>query len=178
MVSILILAGCGAPSTVRHQNSIRKGSHPYRTFAVLDHPVGRSDAFDARVVAAIREVMGTKGYAPADKEEADLLVSYKLLLSGERAPIAPLHGPERGGTMAMDPQGVVVGQDVLQADFVGAMNPNAPRQKVLLVTLQDASSYRVVWLGWAESEVTDATMEEQTNDALTRIMLGVPEVAL
>jgi len=171
------LLGCGTSSTVRHENSMVSGTTVYATYAVLDHPVGHAGSLDGRVTQSIHQVMGLKGYERRAADQSDLLVSYKFLLSGERGPLAPLHGPlPPAGAQPNDVRGRAWGVDVLEADFVGAMQPDAPREKVLLVMLQDSRTFRVVWMGWAQSEVMDSTLERQTDEALARIMIGIPEV--
>lgn len=173
---LAFLAACGGGARAVQQNAVPRGNNPYQSYAVLDHAVGASAPVDTLIVQNLHHTMGLKGYERRTAAEADLLVSYKVLTSGERAPVAPLHGPLPSASAFPNDVRGAWGVDVLQADFVAPSRGDASREKVLLVTLQDTRTFRVVWLGWTEVEFTDATLHARTSEAIGTITVGIPEV--
>jgi hypothetical protein len=120
--------------------------------------------------------MQAKGYERTEVSKAELLVSYKVLLSGELAPVTPLGdaATERAPRSAPDALWDDVWVSVPSGQGVAPRDPS--RDKTLLVMLQEAHSYRVVWLGWSSTEVDRQDLAAVTKQAIEEIMAKVPEV--
>lgn len=173
---LAFLAACGGGNRAVQQSAVPRGNNPYSSYAVLDHAVGASAPVDTLIVQSLHSVMGLKGYERRRTGEADLLVSYKVLTDGERAPLAPLHGPLTPASALPNDVRGAWGVDLLQADFALPAGTDRQGKKVLLVTMQDTRTFRVVWLGWTEVEFTDATLALRTNEAIGTVTAGIPEV--
>lgn len=93
LASFTSFLGCASTPTAHHQTT-PTGLAPHQTYAVLEHPVGGSSV-DTAVEGMIHERMEARGYERASADEADVLVSYKLLMAEHEA-VAPLHGPMAG----------------------------------------------------------------------------------
>jgi len=161
---------------VRHEEASAVSHGPYRSYALLQHPVGREESVDGIIEAAIHGKMQAKGYERTEVSKAELLVSYKVLLSGELAPVSPLEDPSKARAPRSEPDALwdVVWVSVPPAQGVAPRDPS--RDKTLLVMLQEAHSYRVVWLGWSSTEVDRKDFVAVTKQAIDEIMARIPEV--
>lgn len=172
----VVLGGCGSAVQVRHEEASSVSHGPYRSYALLQHPVGREESVDGIIEAAIHGQMQAKGYERTEVSKAELLVSYKVLLSGELAPVSPLEDPSKERPPRSEPDALWddVWVSVPSAQGVAARDPS--RDKTLLVMLQEAHSYRVVWLGWSSTEVDRKDFVAVTKQAIDEIMAKIPEV--
>jgi len=175
-VLCVVLSGCGSAVQVRHEEASSVSHGPYRSYALLQHPVGREESVDGIIEAAIHGKMQAKGYERTEVSKAELLVSYKVLLSGELAPVSPLEDPSKARAPRSTPDALwdVVWVSVPPAQGVSPRDPSL--DKTLLVMLQEAHSYRVVWLGWSSTEVDRKDFVAVTKQAIDEIMARIPEV--
>ena len=188
-------AGCKSSVQVQHEYAEDLYHRGYQTYGLLEHPVGRSAEVDRLIETSIHDEMAAKGYTRQEPADAQLLVSYKVLLHGEVAPVGPLEDADLAGTWFTD--GVPEGERSVQAG-VGKTaeqwpepGPNAvwvaappvegsrlqrdAQDKTVLVLMQEAESFHVVWLGWSLAEVSQADLVATTEQAIGEIMARVPE---
>ena len=200
------LGGCKSTPQVRHQDASDLYHRNYQTYGLLQHPVGTDERVDGAIEDAIRKQMQSKGYVRKDPAEAELLISYKVLLSGDLSPVGPASGsmnelgtywPPPGSetpwdviptSKASEPQALAESGDpwpgpgpdavwVAMPEIGPVGRPNPPQQKTLLVMLQEASSYRVVWLGWSQAEVDSRDFQSVTGEAMEEILKRIPVAA-
>ena len=97
IIAIGLVLGCQSNLRVRHQNALDADSKAYSSYEIVQHPVGRSGEVDEIIEQVIHRGMLAKGYARTSASNADILVSYKVLLSGELAPPNGSGGPPDDG---------------------------------------------------------------------------------
>jgi len=172
----VVLGGCGSAVQVRHEEASAVSHGPYRSYALLQHPVGREESVDEIIEAAIHDQMRAKGYERTEVSKAELLVSYKVLLSGELAPVSPLEDSAKERAPRSEPDALwdAIWVSVPPAQGVSPRDPS--RDKTLLVMLQEAHSYKVIWLGWSSAEVDRKDLAAVTKQAIEEIMAKIPEV--
>ena len=173
------VAGCKSAVQVQAQHAEDLYHGGYRTYGLLEHPVGRAAGVDEIIEATIHEAMAAKGYTREDPENAELLVSYKVLIHGEVAPVGPLANADLGGTWFNDPTRETQGPEpnavwVAAPPVEGSRLQRDARDKTVLVLLQEAESFHVVWLGWSLAEVSPKELASTTKYAITEIMDRVP----
>ncbi len=200
------LGGCKSSPQVRHQDASDLYHRTYRTYGLLQHPVGTNENVDGAIEDAIHKQMQSKGYMRKDPAEAELLISYRVLLSGDLSPVSPASGnvdelgsywPPPGSETAWDvvptskasgPQAVAESRDqwpdpgpdavwVAMPEIGPVGRPNPSKQKTLLAMFQEASSYRVVWLGWSQAEVDSRDFQSVTGEAMEEILKRIPVAA-
>ena len=157
----LVVLGCASGPVANHE-TIPGGLAPHQTYAVVEHPVGNRASVDEAVERTIHARMEARGYARAAIDDADVLVSYKLLASQHEA-VAPLHGPVSAPAAAA------------QIDDALFVDANVEADKALLVLIQERESFRTIWLGWTISrDIGAAELGEATERSLEQILNGVP----
>ena len=164
----LLLFGCVSGTQTAHESAL-EGHPSLRTYAILDHAVGQRASIDNRIEAAIHARLGELNYERTPAAAADLLVSYKLLLSDERqVAVAPLEGP------LMAPVGDIgnFGGDLLLVEPVHM--DESTLEKVLLVVVQDRRTMRTLWLGWASGRVDSDDIDARTLSALSAVIARLP----
>lgn len=176
------VAGCKSAVQVQHQHAEDLYHGGYRTYGLLEHPVGRAAGVDEIIEASIHETMAAKGYTREDPKSADLLVSYKVLIHGEVAPVGPLANADLGGTWFNDPTRERQEPEpnavwVAAPPVDGSRLARDARDKTVLVLLQESESFHVVWLGWSLAEVSPSDLASTTKHAISEIMERVPDAA-
>lgn len=196
-------AGCTSSVDVRHQSALAVDSNAFASFEIVDHAVGRSESVDELIEHTLHHGMVAKGYARAPAGEADLLVSYKILLSGnDGSKDAPSSPPDDGlngeaASMSSQPVWDVVAYndsagpqrsekratwstpgaqpvfDTIPAIDVSSLSRQL-QDKTLIVMLQEPKTYRVLWVGWSSAEVTPENLAAATEAALGEIVSKIP----
>jgi len=166
---LVLLFACATAPEVRHQAAT--DAPRYRSFHLLAHPVGQRSSIETRVESLVRTEMRTRGYELAEPRDADLLVSYKILVDGEGGPLAPLHQPFAA------PAGGAMGADVVMGDFSDTSAPTGTQHKLVLLLLQERSSLRTVWIGWSVAELGEDEVDEAAIGSLTTLLQRVPHAA-
>ncbi len=157
----LMLCACSATPTAQHETT-PNALAPHETYAVLEHPVGTHASIDTAVEQQLHSRMEAQGYRRVDAANADVLVSYKLLVTEHEA-IAPLHGPVSAPAAAA------------QIDDALFVDTNMQDDSALLVLIQERQSFRTIWMGWLiRRDVGTAELGEATESALEQILNGVP----
>ncbi len=151
---LTLVSACARPPFVSHHGPEALGAH-IATYAVLNHAVAASPSVDHLFDRSIHETMERRGYALASRSEADLLVSYKMLL------------------MPIGDHGAIEG-----AIGVDAASAGGGVRKVVLVTLEEARTDRVLWVGWSLGEYPDHEIIRRTADSLTQILARLPSRAM
>jgi len=201
VLAVGLVIGCQSRMQVRHQNALEAES--FRTYRVVEHPVGRTGAVDDIIENVIHRGMLEKGYEHAPETSADLFVSYKVLLSGDTTALDAREGPADDG---LDGQATYSSSqtvwDFLQSDELpgpqlGERRASWPspgpapvfdtipsidvssvsrqsQEKTLVVMLQDPTTMRVVWLGWSAAEVKPERFASTTREAIGEIISRVP----
>lgn len=164
--------GCANQSEIAAQRAADTRYGAYQTFHVLQQPVGQAPASDVRLAGIMEAAMSDLGYKPAALGQADLIVSYKLLLSGQPVDAAPLRPGAR--LRGVPPLGAAW-DGALHAEFMDDVAvASAAKRKVLLVLLQETGTYRVVWIGWAMGDVGADEIDSRALDSIRTIMKHVP----
>ena len=166
------LAGCATRVDVSTQESTQVRYGNYRTYHLVRHEVGRAEGTDAAIEQAIATGMSARGYVPIGLEGADLMVSYKLIVGGESAAttsLAPVTRRRPAPMLGGDWDGA------LHAEFVDDASVASTQRKALLVLLQEARSYRVIWMGWALSDVDPKEASVRALETIPRIMAKIPQ---
>ncbi|MFK8001338.1 MAG: DUF4136 domain-containing protein [Polyangiales bacterium] len=174
VLSAFFLVACVSQTQTGHESALDVHSS-LRSYAVLDHAVGQRASIDDQLEAAIHERLGELEYERVPAAEADLLVSYKLLLSDERhVAVAPLQEP------LLAPVGDVgnfggaqVFVEHVHMDEAQELN-QASQEKVLLVLVQERRTMRTLWLGWASGRVDSEDIDSRTLSALSEVMTRLP----
>lgn len=170
ILSAFFLVACVSQTQTSHESALDVNAS-LRTYAVLDHAVGQRASIDGELETAIHAHLGELQYERVPAAEADLLVSYKLLLSDERhVAVAPLHGP------LMAPVGDIgnFGGDQLYVESVQMDENESTREKVLLVLVQERRTMRTLWLGWASGRVDSSDIDARTLSALSEVISRLP----
>lgn len=168
ILSAFFLVACVSQTQMSHESALDVNSS-LRTYAVLNHAVGQRASIDDELEAAIDARLTELQYERVPAAEADLLVSYKLLLSDERhVAVAPLQGP------LMAPVGDVgnFGGDQLFIEPVHM--DDSTQEKILLVLVQERRTMRTLWLGWASGRVDSSDIDARTLTALSEVMTRLP----
>ena len=171
----LTLAACGSSMHVSHQDASDVHNRDYRSYGLLEHPVGGEESVDDIITKAIHDQMQLKGYEQEDPSDADLLVTYKVLLSGESAPVASLEDATDRASSSSRPEAIwdEIWVSVPSTSVTNSRDP--ARDNVLLVMLQEADTYKVVWLGWSSTEVNSKELVSTTTGAIDAILAKIPE---
>lgn len=203
VLAVGLIIGCQSSLQVQHQDALGAEPQSYASYDVVEHPVGRTGTVDDLIEQVIHRGMAAKGYAHAPAPEADLLLSYKVLLSGDVSGLASPSGPPSDGLngevaytnaqpvwdfVAYDAlDGPQLGErrapwpapgptpvfDTIPAVDVSAISKQS-QSKTLMVMLQEPTSMRVVWLGWSTAEVNGERFASTTRAAIGEIMSRVP----
>ncbi len=163
-----LLFACVSQTQTSHESALDLNPS-FRTYAVLSHAVGQRASIDGELETAIHARLGELNYERVPASEADLLISYKLLLSNERrVAVAPLHGPP------MAPVGDVgnFGGDEIFVE--PAYIDEGSQEKVLLVLIQERRTMRTLWLGWASGRVASDDIDARTLAALSDVLARLP----
>lgn len=158
---LLALPGCVTPAVeVKHQGEQRLlASHD--TYAVIDHSVGSTPTTRLAFNTKVHPIMARKGYERAPAHEADLLVSFKALWrSSTDSPTQKLTSSEAPS----------IGSAIL-----GMEDPMGDVQKVVLVTVEEAKTDRVVWVGWTNVEVDRDRVIMSTSSSFDEILKLIPK---
>lgn len=168
LFSVFFLVACVSQTQTSHESAL-DASSSLRTYAVLDHAVGQRASIDSQLEAAMHARLAELRYERVPRAEADLLISYKLLLSDERhVAVAPLQGP------LIAPVGDVgsFGADQLVIETAQMDEPS--REKILLVLVQERRTMRTLWLGWASGRVDSDDIDARTLSALSDVIARLP----
>jgi len=203
VLAVGLIVGCQSSMQVQHQDALGAKPEVYASYGVVEHPVGRSGTVDDIIEQVIHRGMAAKGYAHAPSSDADLLLSYKVLLSGEASALAGPSGPPDDGLNGdvaytnEQPVWDVVAYDDLDGPQLGERRAPWPspgpapvfdtipaidvspvskqsQSKTLMVMLQEPTTMRVVWLGWSTAEVTPERFASTTRAAIGEIISRVP----
>ena len=160
-VALLALSGCAAsPVEAKHQGEQQQLA-PHDTYAVVNHVVGSTPTTQLAFNTKIHPIMARKGYERAPAHEADLLVSFKALWrSSKDSPTQKLNSSDAPS----------IGNAIL-----GMENPQGDVQKVVLVTLEEAKTDRVVWVGWTNVEVDRDRVIMSTSSSFDEILALIPK---
>lgn len=168
---VVVTSGCASSIQTGHQSALGSEPHPYRSYAFAGHSVGKEQAIDELIVSQLHSAMQREGFSRARLSDADLIVNYKVLVASvtERT-VDPNNGaPGPTDTMA----GAGLG---LNGEFGMEGIDTAPdsAEKTLVVTLQDAKTYRIVWLGWSRTDFYPSELREKTQLALNEFLPSLP----
>lgn len=153
------VVGCAATSSdVRHQGALASLSKPARSFRVVTHQVAQNRSAHHLIEKSIQQAMAGKGYVHHDDHGSDLVISYKVLTSipGTDAP---------ADSDAHNELSLLGVPDASGAD---------DHLKVVLVTITDATTDRVVWVGWTFREVEPVMLPAATHEAVRDILDRIP----
>jgi len=149
----LSLSACAHPVDVKHQGDA-SFHREYQTYTVLYHPVGSSANTRTIFENAVHQAMTAKGYAQAPRETADMFINFKALTTSEDN--APAGG--------RNPGGVDDGPSVGSGDAT----------KVVMVTIEDARSDEIMWVGWSTGAYETDDVLTKTREAVDGILSLVP----
>jgi hypothetical protein len=143
---------CGSSFRVAHRTTIDPAAHTHRTYALVTQPVNRGE-LDEIIARSLDDVMRERGYERADAaEQADLLVTFGVLLTDPRN----------------DPASAMADSDL-------STNPDAPvRTKALVVMLHDARTRDVVWMGVSTTSAVDSELRDHTAEVLADLRERIP----
>lgn len=148
----LVAVGCGSSFRVAHRTSIDPAANTHRTYAVVESPVNQGE-LDDLVQTSMHDVMAARGYTRAETpEQADVLVSYGVLLTDPRNPDQPMQSSDL------------------------STRPDAPvRTKTLVVMLHDASTRAVIWMGVSTSSAIDSELRDHAEQILVDLRDRIPQ---
>ncbi|MEM1022316.1 MAG: DUF4136 domain-containing protein [Myxococcota bacterium] len=158
---LLFSAACAGPSVeVGSRSSTALSSKTTPTYKVLSHSLAREPESDKWIEDELHRALQARGFKRTAGNPS-LIVDYKLLVderevTGERAPDLPMAG-------AMDAGGLDDMND-------GSSNTD----KILVVTVQDADSLELLWVGWSKARVSAAELPATTRAAVEEIMKRLP----
>jgi hypothetical protein len=162
------LVACVSQTQTSHESALDANAS-LRTYAVLDHAVGQRESIDGELEEAIHARLGELQYEQVPVDEADLLISYKLLLSNERhIAVAPLQGP------LLAPVGDVGNFGGEQIFIEPIHMDERTQEKILLVIVQERRTMRTLWLGWASGRVDSSDIDARTLTALSEVLARLP----
>lgn len=149
----LALIGCGGSATVAHRTTVDPSTHAHRSYAIVTNPVNHGE-LDQLVETSMHDVMAARGYTrAATPEQADMLVSYGVLLTD----------PRNDSSTAM-----------ASSDL--STNPDAPvRTKTLIVMLHDASTRAVIWMGVSTTSAIDSQLRAHAEEILVDLRDRIPQ---
>ncbi len=163
-----LLTGCVGSTQVQHAADPQLGA--FTSYALLDQNLGRVQDLAPEIEASIHSALEKKGYLERGIMEADLLISYKVLVSKSDTQSPEL---QPAGGMA---QGM--GGDMAPDDQLSNNPTDSEARKVLLVLLQDPKTFKVVWLGWSQADVNESVLNGKIKDSIKAIMERVPNRAI
>lgn len=164
--STLVLAGC---ATMEVSSYVERGIDlrqyrtydwgPPDTFSTGDPRLDNNRFFDDRVRARVEKELGDKGFEKTTSGPPDLLVHYHASL-----------------TQKIDVRHI--DREYGYCDTADC-RPYVYDAGTLFVDLVDPRTSKLVWRGWAERGVdgvidNQAWMEERIDEAVTRILEGLP----
>ncbi len=154
LFTTLAATACGGAVQVAHRTGLEASAHTHRSYAVTTHPVNRGE-LDTLVAESLHGIMAERGYARAESAEADLHVSFGVLLEDTRG---------------------AAHDEVVSSDL--ADRPDAPaRTKTLVVMLSSRVNGEVVWMGTTTSRAADSELRAHTATALEEIAARIPRAA-
>ena len=157
VLSTFLLVACASGVRVSTLEVDDARLHQRTSFAWVDRGstgLERDAALAAEVNASVRQVavseLRRKGYEEVSPEQADLLVSYQVIVTDA----GPLNRGEP--TSGMSPQGSVgPGDPFRELRDRGTLTPDVRQSHgSLLVFVTDSRSGRILWRGTAESLMT------------------------
>ncbi len=151
LMLVAIATGCGGGQRVAHRTSLPEAGVTHRTYAVLVHPVNEGE-LDEIVANTMHDIMAARGYVRTEASNADMLVSFGVLLTDPR-----------------------VGADGRMETSDLSTQPDAPvRTKTLVVMLHDGDTREVVWIGISTTSAADSDLREHTAEILRDIEARIP----
>jgi hypothetical protein len=162
LVSCLpLLVGCTKNVPVSRQGP---ATLDVKTYSVLSHPVGTTLSTNHQFQKRIHEAMAKKGYLPASRADADLLVTFKTLSMPKDGD--PTYGESRQGVETLSLMSLASGG--------AGFSPGDEVHNIVLVMLEEASSDRVMWVGWSAADVDDDDVISTTGESIDRILAMLP----
>lgn len=166
----VVLAGCATThADVNHAADPALSADAYATYALVGRSVGEASVDDA-IQSAIHGAMTRSGYQHSEIDQADLLVTFKVLTVGGDLRPQALAASGLGAGTAPGVGDVLSGPEMM-------LTPEATAEavdKLVLIQLQDAKSMRVVWVGWSQAEVDRALVDVKATEAAFKILRRVP----
>jgi len=167
---VLLLAGCAATMTVSSHAERNLDFARYRSFAwgpadplpKGDPRLDRNPLFKDRLQGAVEKQLAQRGIALA-AGDADLLIHYHANV-----------------THRMDPNQFDRANGYC-ATVDCVPSPVSYESGTLIIDIVDARSQRLIWRGWAQSDVEDLlrgpdSMTRTIDEAVTRIVRRLPPV--
>lgn len=151
------LSACKSSMVLLHEVAPDFRVDRYETFRVNEPEVGEIDKKLGRIIASGLE---NKGYREVG-DDADMIVTYKLLVGSAKKPGADVSEVARAS-------GDV---DMLA---IGAEGSGESRNKVLLVLIQDTESFETLWVGWSQANLSADDLEERARTAIGELVDRVP----
>ncbi|MEM9696520.1 MAG: DUF4136 domain-containing protein [Myxococcota bacterium] len=149
----VVLAGCAAePPKVLHQGDATFKRN-LETYSVKYHPVGITTNTKTIFEAAIHDAMSAKGYKRVDGANADMIINFKALTKSEK------NKPRTAADAAMQ-------------DNVGQQRQNVA--KVVIVTIEQASTDDIMWIGWSTGAYEDNDVLPKIREAVKGILELIP----
>ncbi len=181
---LMVLPGCRSAMEIRSEVAPHVETQRYQTYKLLEHQVARHASTESLIEGTIHRSMKARGFTRVeDNGEADLLISYKVLLSAQDEVTPEASSPMEASPLQTSAQSEPFlgapadewGDAGMGNHFLHALSATeSERQKVVLVMFQDAQDLSVVWVGWSSDEVQNREMTTSTGQAISGIMARVP----
>jgi len=158
----LLMVGCaGSGLEVGSRSAAMISSDSAPTYRILEHDLARAPSSEQWIEEELHAALQKRGFR-ATKAKASLIVDYKILVDENES---------WGEAQAFVAEGGALGGNGIED---GSMNPNPRSEKVLVVTIQDAESLELLWLGWSKADVTSSELPETARAAIVEIMKRLP----
>lgn len=157
-----VLAGCASGGMdIGSDVSPSLANASVRTYRLLEHEVGREPKLDDQIEVVLRRELEERGFSE-NLVEPRYVVNYKILLS-----------ETLGNAASGDANSALAfAADMGMAEQNSAGAPSVT--KILVVTLQEAESLELVWVGWSRTQTTSAGAGGSVGNTAELIMTRLP----
>ena len=177
----LIITGCGVQSYVEKDPSVNLNS--YRTYAWIGENNNRKsdkpykDFQETYLTDLISQHLEKNGFVKA-KSKPDVLIDYDVMIENEvRAKTDPVYS-RSFVRYFYNPYTGRLNTIYMPSRFLGHNSYDVPyKSGTITINIVDNDSKKLVWQGWAETEVTKRKIDRDDMDKIVRSIFRKFDVA-
>lgn len=175
-----VITGCGVQSYVEKDPEVNLNK--YRTYAWIGDKSSKSnkpykDFQEAYLANLISQQLEKNGFVKA-KSNPDVLIDYDIMIENEvreksdpvysRSFVRYFYNPYTGRINSLYYPSRYLGQNAYDVPY---------KSGTITINIVDNDSKKLVWQGWAETEVTKRRIEKQDMDKIVRSIFRKLDVA-
>jgi len=166
--AIFFLAACGITSEVQKDPNVDLNS--YKTYAWLEEDGTKSykNFQESYLMQRVNEELEKKGWRKAS-DNPDVLIDYDIMIENElKSESAPVYSRPIVRYL-YNPATRRVTTVWYPSQYLGERSYSVPyKSGTITVNVVDNDSNKLVWQGWAETEVANSRMDNDTIDKIVK----------